>query len=133
MCCCNWKCVKNGVRMCVTQRYEFINTPLSMQPLVGTSSQNSPLLHDLCQRVCEPQLAYMDAHAAVMLNFTVMKQTHSFAVQIMPKICFVMSPNPAVISFSFSDLPHLFYLFSYCLKWNLFLKAFLQIYKLFPV
>lgn len=35
--CCNWKGVKNGVRTCVTHQCEFINTPLNVHPLVGTS------------------------------------------------------------------------------------------------
>ena len=76
--------------MCVPHWCEYINKPISMHPLVGMSSQNSALLHDLCQKVCEPQLAYVNAHAAVTINFNVMKRTHSFAVQIMPMICLAM-------------------------------------------
>jgi len=33
---------------------------LQHSPNEGTSSQNSVLLHNLCRRVCEPQLSYMD-------------------------------------------------------------------------
>lgn len=35
----------------------------------GISSQDSVLVHDLCCRVCKPQFSYMDACAAVLLDF----------------------------------------------------------------
>jgi hypothetical protein len=42
---------------------------LQPTPHKTAGSQNSLLLHNLCCRVCEPQLSYIDASAAVLLHF----------------------------------------------------------------
>ena len=57
----------------------------------GSSSQNSGLLHNLCRRVCEPYLSYMDTNAPVLLDFLLLTQTRPFAVQVEPLISLEMS------------------------------------------
>jgi hypothetical protein len=43
-------------------------------------------------RVCEPQLYYTDANAAVLLQTVLMVQTRTFAVQVEGTICLWQPP-----------------------------------------
>jgi len=52
----------------------------------STSSQHSVPLHNLCYTVCELQLSYTDANAAIFLQMVLMMQTCQFAVQFEPVI-----------------------------------------------
>jgi len=57
----------------------------------NTTSQHAVPLHNLCHTVCELQLSYTDANAAVLLQLVLMMQTCQFAVQFEPMIFWDMS------------------------------------------
>jgi hypothetical protein len=89
-------------------------------PHEGTISQNWVFRHDLCRRVCEPQVYYVDANAAVLLHFMLMTQARLSAVEFQA-VRFLDSP------FKHQFLPHLsrvFCTFCHCLRCNLLLEIF---------
>ena len=75
--------------------------------------------HDLCRRIHEPQLSYVDVNLTVLLRFVLRVYTRSagrtnnFLLQVFSTVASVSSSFPSA---------RVFWLLSSCLEWNLSLK-----------
>jgi hypothetical protein len=67
----------------------------------ASSSQSSILVHNLCRTVCKLPLCYLQANAAVLLNFALKTQALQFTVQvvliILFQFCSFSSCRPCVL------------------------------------
>jgi hypothetical protein len=66
------------------RRERVLGPHLRHTPHEITKSQVCVLVHGMDRRVCEPQLSYVDATAAVLLYFVLTTQTLPSAVQVQP-------------------------------------------------
>jgi hypothetical protein len=90
--------------------------------LAGTSSQNSVLFYSLYYKVCELQLSYEDANAAVLLHLVQILQMKAYLfVQTEPVIFSELFP----IQYHFHPASHqlAYILHILCLEQNLLLKT----------
>jgi hypothetical protein len=93
------------------------------------SSQNSVLLHNLCHKFVNHSCHTVE-NIALLLHFVLMTQTCQFTEQVKPMIFLEISPICHQFCPVFSGLVHVFYMFSYCLEWNMLLETFFHNYEL---
>jgi len=98
----------------------------------ASSSQNSILLHNLCRRICELPLWYLNANATILMKFALMAQAVQFTSHIEP-IILLEASNLSPVWSSFAQLVNVCHVFFYSPEWYLLLETCHMIVKWCPI